>query len=108
MRRRWRVDWPTNAVGFPRPALRAPAAVALTARQREVVELVLAGLSNREIAERFVTSVRTVEGHIYQACQRVGAASRDDLAAMLRAGRSGLGLAGCWLSLVCQVPEVCG
>ncbi|MFA5709631.1 helix-turn-helix transcriptional regulator [Mycolicibacterium sp.] len=58
----------------------------LTGRQREVAELVVAGLSNKEIADRLVTSVRTVEGHLYRACQRVGASSRSDLAAIMRAG----------------------
>ena len=42
--------------------------------------------STLEIAEALVTSVRTVEGHLYRACQRVGATSRSDLAAIMRAG----------------------
>jgi DNA-binding CsgD family transcriptional regulator len=46
----------------------------------------VAGLSNREIAEQLVMSVRTVEGHIYRACQRVGAQSREDLASIIRSG----------------------
>jgi DNA-binding NarL/FixJ family response regulator len=60
----------------------------LTGREREVIELVTAGLSNRDIADRLVMSVRTVEGHVYRACQRVGATSRADLAEILRAGPS--------------------
>ena len=73
--------------GLCTPALRSPVApTPLTGRQREVAELVAAGLSNREIADRLVTSVRTVEGHLYRACQRVGATSRTDLAAIMRAG----------------------
>jgi DNA-binding CsgD family transcriptional regulator len=73
--------------GLCTPALRSPVAPSpLTGRQREVAELVAAGLSNREIAEALVTSVRTVEGHLYRACQRVGAKSRGDLAAIMRAG----------------------
>ena len=58
--------------GLCTPALRAPASQPLTGRQREIVELVLAGLTNREIADRLVMSVRSVEGHVYRACQRVG------------------------------------
>jgi DNA-binding NarL/FixJ family response regulator len=61
----------------------------LSGRQRGVIELVVAGLSNREIAERLVMSVRTVEGHVYRACQRVGAQSREELASILSAGRGG-------------------
>ena len=36
-------------------------------RQCEVVVMAAAGLSNVEIADELVTSVRTVEGHIFQA-----------------------------------------
>ena len=63
-----------------------PVEISLTSREREVVELVASGLSNREIADRLVMSVRTVEGHLYRASQRMGAKSRADLAAILRAG----------------------
>ncbi|MBV8350458.1 MAG: LuxR family transcriptional regulator [Mycolicibacterium sp.] len=77
--------------GLCTPALRSPVAPSpLTGRQREVAELVAAGLSNKEIADRLVTSVRTVEGHLYRACQRVGAKSRGDLAAIMRAGPAGV------------------
>lgn len=72
--------------GLCTPALRAPASQPLTGRQREIVEFVVAGLSNREIAERLVMSVRSVEGHVYRACQRVGANSREELAAIARKG----------------------
>lgn len=73
--------------GLCTPATRSPVSpTPLTGRQREVAELVAAGLSNKEIADRLVTSVRTVEGHLYRACQRVGASSRSDLAAIMRAG----------------------
>lgn len=74
--------------GLCTPALRNPVETPLTGREREVIELVAIGLSNRDIADRLVTSVRTVEGHVYRACQRVGAKSRAELAAILRAGPS--------------------
>jgi len=70
--------------GLCTPAMRTPLGIPLTGRQRDVIELVAAGLSNRQIAERLVMSVRTVEGHVYRACQRVGASSREDLAAIIR------------------------
>ena len=73
--------------GLCTPALRTPAGLKLSGRQRDVVELVVAGLSNREIAQRLVMSVRTVEGHVYRACQRVGAQSREELASIVRSGR---------------------
>jgi DNA-binding CsgD family transcriptional regulator len=72
--------------GLCTPALRSPAGQPLTGRQREVVELVVAGLSYRDIAERLVMSVRSVEGHVYRACQRVGANTREELVAIIRAG----------------------
>ncbi len=77
--------------GLCTPATRSPVSpTPLTGRQREVAELVAAGLSNKQIADRLVTSVRTVEGHLYRACQRVGASSREDLAAIMRAGAAGV------------------
>ncbi|MEO3761283.1 LuxR C-terminal-related transcriptional regulator [Mycobacterium sp. B14F4] len=72
--------------GLCTPALRTPASQPLTGRQREVVEFVVAGLSNREIAEKLVMSVRSVEGHVYRACLRVGANSREELADIARRG----------------------
>lgn len=74
--------------GLCTPALRTPMGTPLTGREREVIELVAAGLSNRDIADQLCLSVRTVEGHVYHACQRVGATTRADLAAILRAGPS--------------------
>jgi DNA-binding CsgD family transcriptional regulator len=75
--------------GLCTPALRTPEGLKLSGRQRDVVELVVAGLSNRQIAENLVMSVRTVEGHIYRACQRVGAQSREELASIVRSGPGG-------------------
>ena len=61
----------------------------MTGRQREIVELIAAGLSNKQIAERLVTSVRTVEGHVYRAYQRMGAGSREELVQLLQTGQGG-------------------
>lgn len=71
--------------GLCTPATRnATATVPLTARQREVAELVAVGLSNKEIADKLVTSVRTVEGHLLRACQRLGVTTRGELAKIMR------------------------
>ncbi len=76
--------------GLCTPATRSPVSpTPLTGRQREVAEMVAAGLSNKDIADRLVCSVRTVEGHILRACQRVGATSRHDLARIMRLGWQG-------------------
>ncbi|MGQ0719768.1 MAG: LuxR C-terminal-related transcriptional regulator [Pseudonocardiales bacterium] len=55
----------------------------LTAREREIVTLAAGGLSNRQIADRLVVSVRTVEGHLYRACAKLGISDRAELAALL-------------------------
>jgi DNA-binding CsgD family transcriptional regulator len=54
------------------PPSRVVADVPLSAREREVVELIAAGLSNRQISERLVLSVRTVERHIENVYNRLG------------------------------------
>ncbi|WP_157894389.1 helix-turn-helix domain-containing protein [Mycolicibacterium wolinskyi] len=56
----------------------------LTRRQIEVIALAASGLSNREIADRLFTSVRTVEGHLFRAYQRTGTNTRDQLVAWLQ------------------------
>lgn len=55
----------------------------LTQRQREIVALAAAGLTNRQIAARLVMSVRTVEGHLFRASQRTGVSTREGLIALL-------------------------
>ena len=54
------------------------AATGLTAREAQLVELASRGLTNAEIAERLVLSVRTVETHIYRAMQKLGISDRRD------------------------------
>jgi DNA-binding CsgD family transcriptional regulator len=56
-------------------------AVALTPRETQLVELAARGLSNAEIADRLVLSVRTVESHVYRAMQKLGVSDRRDLRA---------------------------
>lgn len=55
----------------------------LTRREREVATLAATGLSNRQIAEQLVTSVRTVEGHLYQAFSKLGVTTREELPELL-------------------------
>ena len=52
----------------------------LTSREMEVAELVAEGLTNREIAERFVLSKRTVDGHLERIFTKLDFSSRAQLA----------------------------
>jgi DNA-binding CsgD family transcriptional regulator len=52
----------------------------LTARQLEVVRLVAEGLTNAEIAERLVLSVRTVDHHVSAVLAKLGVTSRLEAA----------------------------
>jgi len=51
----------------------------LTAREAEIHELLVAGLSNPEIAHRLVLSRRTVEHHVSAVLAKCGVATRDAL-----------------------------
>ncbi|WP_231998268.1 LuxR family transcriptional regulator [Mycobacterium sp. 1245499.0] len=53
-------------------------------RERQIVMLVAAGLSNRQIADRLVISVRTVEGHLYRIFTKLGINNRDQLICLTR------------------------
>ena len=61
----------------------AAPAVHLTRREQDIVELALQGLTDREIAQRLMVSVRTVEGHLYRTYVKLGVRSRDELASAL-------------------------
>ncbi len=67
--------------GGPEPRIESmdPAAVALTRRESQIVELARQGCTNPEIAERLVLSVRTVESHLYRAMHKLGVGDRREL-----------------------------
>ncbi|WP_231443768.1 helix-turn-helix transcriptional regulator [Brevibacterium zhoupengii] len=70
----------------PRPGADSPVrstdnapAVTLTERELEVCRLVAEGLTNVQISQRLVLSVRTVESHVLQARAKLGADRRRDI-----------------------------
>lgn len=67
---------------------REKAAVQITAREREVLELMAHGHSNQAIGERLSISVKTVEAHRARLFKKLGASNVAD--AVLLAIRSGL------------------
>jgi DNA-binding CsgD family transcriptional regulator len=82
-RARLEVTVPTRPT---RPARVAPDA--LTPRERDVMELVAAGLTNRAIGERLFISEKTASVHISNVLAKLGASGRAEAVAII--GRRGL------------------
>jgi LuxR family maltose regulon positive regulatory protein len=67
------------------PALRSsPLVEPLTARESEVLRLLMDGASNREIAASLVLSFNTVKKHILNLCGKLGVQSRTQAIARAR------------------------
>lgn len=67
---------------------RSSSDVELTPRERDVLELVIAGHANKQIARRLGISEKTVKGHLTNVFQRIGVSDRTQAA--LWAERTGL------------------
>jgi DNA-binding CsgD family transcriptional regulator len=67
-------------------AARLKTSTPLTRREREIATLVADGLSNREIAEKFVLSERTVETHVRSMLSKLGLTNRTHIAAWVARG----------------------
>jgi LuxR family transcriptional regulator, maltose regulon positive regulatory protein len=66
--------------GAPVQALPEP----LTPREQEILELLAAGLTNREIAGQFVISPETVKKHVSSIYGKLGISNRTEAAALAR------------------------
>jgi DNA-binding CsgD family transcriptional regulator len=81
--RRRAAEWQAMCEGAVTPALRANVAPGLTKREREVADLAATGLSDQQIADDLVLSVRTIEKHLANAYAKLGVTSRRELTALL-------------------------
>lgn len=67
-----------------RPGTAASGPAALTGREREVAELVVAGRTNREIAATLFLSPKTVEKHVSRVLAKLGVRRRGAVAVAVR------------------------
>jgi len=72
------------------------AASKLTAREREVVELIALGKSNKAIAEQLFISPATAARHVANILAKLGFTSRSQVAAWTAAAGRDLGSASSW------------
>jgi DNA-binding NarL/FixJ family response regulator len=82
---------PGTGAGLAGPGLPA-AMTAITAREREVLALIAAGLSNAEIADRLAISPATAKTHVGHLLTKLDA--RDRVHLVILAYQAGLGPAG--------------
>lgn len=75
-------------IGTTRDAPAVPVEAGLTRREREVLDLLAAGASNKVIARRLGLSFHTAKAHVAAVLQKLGAGSRAD--AVARGARAGL------------------
>ncbi|QQQ76997.1 LuxR family transcriptional regulator [Saccharothrix sp. 6-C] len=68
----------------PEPAAEAVDAGKLSDREREVAELVVNGLTYKQVGDRLFISAKTVEHHVARIRQRLGCTSRAELLDQLR------------------------
>jgi two-component system, NarL family, nitrate/nitrite response regulator NarL len=71
-----------GALAADRPAAHPPRGE-LTAREREIVELVALGLSNKAIAARLHVEIATVKNHVHNVLDKLQVHRRGEIAAFL-------------------------
>ncbi len=65
-------------------SLHTPRHLRITPREREVLDLIEAGLSNKAIAERLHVAERTVRFHVGEILERLGASNRAQAVALAK------------------------
>ena len=76
------------ARGLTTPPAAEGALERLTVREREVLQLIAAGATDRAASATLGISIRTVEAHVGSILRRLGARTRADAARMFRAARA--------------------
>ena len=64
---------------------------ALTTREKQIVALMVLGLSNREIADKLFVTESTVKSHLFSAFGRLGVHTRKEATALILDSQQGLG-----------------
>jgi two-component system, NarL family, nitrate/nitrite response regulator NarL len=62
----------------------SPEVAALTIRERQIVQLIAEGLTNKEIAARLCIEVATVKNHVHNILEKLQVSRRSDAVARLR------------------------
>jgi DNA-binding NarL/FixJ family response regulator len=71
-------------VPLPEEGLRSTALAALTPREREVLDVLATGATNRAMAERLFISEKTVSVHVTNILAKLGVPNRGAAAALAR------------------------
>lgn len=74
----------TSDISGDGAAVEMPAEVSLSERELQVAELVVSGLTYKDVGDRLFISAKTVEHHVARMRQRLGATSRSELLSQLR------------------------
>uniref|UniRef100_UPI00339381EB helix-turn-helix transcriptional regulator n=1 Tax=Agromyces litoreus TaxID=3158561 RepID=UPI00339381EB len=80
-----RLDAERGAAGIAGADRASDALAGLTARERQVLDLIAEGLSNRQIGERLYISGKTASVHVSAILRKLGASSRTEAVYLARA-----------------------
>jgi len=69
-------------------SLEVPSTPALTKRELQVLDLICAGMSNKEIARRLDIEVATTKSHVHNVLAKLGIQKRGQAATWMRANRT--------------------